>query len=183
MLMLTPSRAPAVKKCRRCIGKESQTLAQSDLQSNGENSETSNGSKSGPQQDLLGHPAVVYERAHLITDAPVGSKSFGFIAEAALGIKNTDPSTRLKLVQGVQNDLGGKTQRIRQTGLKHNKYNKLRRFLPKQALDNGPYLLIIPILPLAAVLGWDETDPKKDYSYDVMICVQGARMMKRSRIF
>lgn len=148
----------------------SNTLAQSDLSSNRENSETSNGSKSGPQLDLLGHPAVLYERAHLIPDAPVGSKSYGFIAEAVLGIKNTDPSTRLKLVKGVQKEVGGKRQRIRQTGLKHNKYNKLRLFLQKQALDNGPYLLIIPILPLATVLGWDETDPKKDYSYDVMIC-------------
>lgn len=148
----------------------SNTLAQSDLPSNRESSETSNGSKSGPQLDLLGHPAVLYERAHLIPDAPIGSKSYGFIAEAALGIKNTDPSTRLKLVKGVQKDVGCKTQRIRQTGLNHNKYNKLRLFLQKQALDNGPYLLIIPILPLATVLGWDETDPKKDYSYDVMIC-------------
>ena len=154
----------------------SNTLAQSDPpltnreNSETSNSETSNGSKSGPQLDLLGHPAGLCERAHLIPDAPVGSKSYGFIAEAALGLKNTDPSTRLKLVKGVQKDVGGKTQRIRQTGLKHNKYNKLRLFLPKKTLDNGPHLLIIPILPLATVLGWDETDPKKDYSYDVMIC-------------
>jgi hypothetical protein len=121
-------------------------LAQSEIAGRTENenssSETSNSSATGVEveTDLLGHG--VYQRAHMISDARVGSKCYGFIVEAALGLRSSSAETRLKLVNGVQHVVGdekGKIERVKQSGMKHNKYNKLRFFLQKEALDMLPY--------------------------------------------
>jgi hypothetical protein len=153
-------------------------LARSQIEGRTENSSSETSiSNAGAETDLLGHR--LYQKAHLISDAKVGSKCYGFIAAAALGLSNSsaDAETRLELVNGVQHEVGnqGKIERVKQSGMKHNKYNKLRFFLQKEALDNFPFLLIIPILPLEAVLDWDETDLGKDYSYDVMICAHASQ--------
>jgi hypothetical protein len=125
----------------------------------------------GVETDLLGHQ--FYQKAHLIPDAGVGYKCYGFIVEAALGLSNSGAETRLKLINGVEHAVGdeGKSELVKHSGMKkHNKYNKLRFKFKREAFDISPFLLIIPILSLQAVLDWDETDPNRDYSYDVMIC-------------
>ncbi|KAL3905223.1 MAG: hypothetical protein SGILL_009762, partial [Bacillariaceae sp.] len=146
-------------------------LARSEVPGRSENSSGSN-STGDVERDLLGNR--LFQKAHMISDAKVGSKSYGFIAEATLGLRHTNPETRLKLVKGVEHTLSnGKIERVSQSGLKHNKYNKLRLFLQKEALDNNPFLIIIPIMTLTEVLDWDEIDPERDYSYNVMICSAG----------
>jgi hypothetical protein len=152
-------------------------LTQFDRAGTSENSsEASNSSETGAQTDLLGHEYPVYEKAHMIPDAVVGSRCYGFIAEAALGLRNSSAETRLKLVKGVDHTVGnnGKIQRVKQSGLKHNKYNKLRLKYQKIAIDESPFLLIIPILPLSEVLDWDESNAREDFSYDVMICASAS---------
>jgi hypothetical protein len=148
-------------------------LTQSDRSGQSENSsEASNSSETEAPTDLLGHR--IYEKAHII-----GSKCYEFVAEVALGLRNSSAETRLKLVNGVARTVGnnGKTERVKQSGLKHNKYNKLRLKFQKRAIENSPFLPIIPILSLSEVLDWDESDATKDYSYDVMICAgAGARV-------
>jgi hypothetical protein len=153
-------------------------LARSQIAGRTENSssETSNSNAAGVETDLLGHR--LYQKAHLISDAKVGSKCYIFIVEAALGLRNSSAETRLKLVQGVEHavDDKGKIERVKQSGMKHNTYNKLRLKFQREALDISPFFLIIPILPLEAVVAWDETDPDKYYSYDVMICARESPM-------
>lgn len=154
-------------------------VAESDTPGRTENSSGSNSSP-GRQTDLLGFGNALYQKAHMIPDAPVGSKSYGFIAEAALGLKNVGPETRLKLVKGVQHTVkGGRKERVKQSGLRHNKYNKLRLKMQKEALDENPVLLIVPIMTLEAVLEWDETDPDEDYSYDVMMCAHNGEIARQ----
>ena len=171
-------RMPAMYKQAFSAENLRKDLARSEIAGRTENSssEKSNSSAAVVETDLLGHR--VYQKAHMISDAKVGSKCYGFVVEAALGLSNSSPETRLKLVKGVEHAVGdnGKIERVKQSGLQHNKYNKLRLKFQKEAMDNFPYLLIIPILSLQQVLDWDETDPDKDYSYDVMICARaGAR--------
>ena len=107
------------------------------------------------------------EKAHLLSDAPLCHKAFGFCAEAATGKINTSAETRLKLLNGVK-PLGA-AQKTRHTGLKHHKYNKFYFFLQKQYYDaKPPSILLIPLLDLDRVLNWNGTD-----EYDVMAITCG----------
>ena len=152
-------------------------LANSEVAGSSENTDPSNSSSSAVKSDMFGNRT--YEKSHLIPNAIVGSRAYGFVAEAALGLKNTGKVRRLKLVNGVQEEKAhGKIKRVKQSGLKHNKYNKLRLKMQANFFDNAPFVLIIPILSLEQVLGWDETTSAdaaslRNNSYDVMICASG----------
>jgi hypothetical protein len=153
-------------------------LANSEVAGSSENTDPSNSSSSAVKSDMFGNRT--YEKSHLIPNAIVGSRAYGFVAEAALGLKNTGKVRRLKLVNGVQEEKAdGKIKRVKQSGLKHNKYNKLRLKMQANFFDNAPFVLIIPILSLQQVLGWDETTSadaaslRDNNSYDVMICASG----------
>jgi hypothetical protein len=150
----------------------------SEVAGSSENTDPSNSSSSAVKSDMFGNRT--YEKSHLIPNAIVGSRAYGFVAEAALGLKNTGKVRRLKLVNGVQEEKAdGKIKRVKQSGLKHNKYNKLRLKMQANFFDNAPFVLIIPILSLQQVLGWDETTSadaaslRDNNSYDVMICASG----------
>jgi hypothetical protein len=82
----------------------------------------------------------LYQKAHLISDAKEGSKCYGFIVEAALGLSASSAETCLKLVNGVEHEVGNKSkiERVKQSGMKHNKYNKLRFKYQKEALEMLP---------------------------------------------
>jgi hypothetical protein len=154
-------------------------LAKSEVVGRSENTDPSNSSSSGVKSDMFGNRT--FEKSHLIPNAIVGSRAYGFVAEAALGLKNTKKDRRLKLVNGVEEEKAdGKIRRVEQSGLKHNKYNKLRLKMQANFFDSAPFVLVIPILSLKQVLGWDETTTTdaaslRDNSYDVMICASGEK--------
>ena len=97
------------------------------------------------------------QKAHLISDAKLCHKAYGFVAAAATGKTDGTKDTRLKLLNGVKPANSQRT--INHTGLKHHKFNKLYLFLQKEYYDARPSpIMIIPLLELKDVLAWNGTD-------------------------
>jgi hypothetical protein len=101
------------------------------------------------------------EAAHLISHAPLCHKAYGFIAEAATGKKlgpgPVGTQNRLKLLNGVC--FQGESRRVPNTGLKHHKYNKMLLHSQETLLDGSePEIIIIPLLTVEQVLGWNGRD-------------------------
>lgn len=102
------------------------------------------------------------EKVHLLSNARLCHKAFGYIAEAATGKVDCTKETRLKLLNGVKrtND----TRKVNHSGLKHHKFNKFYLFLQGAHYDSRPPSMItIPLLEIEDVLDWNGTD-----EYDVM---------------
>ena len=107
------------------------------------------------------------ERAHLFPDARECHKAYGFLAQSATGKNVGDPVERLKLLNGVKQP--AQSRRTTGSGLKHHKFNKMYLFMQKEYFDcNVPRLIIIPIMELSDVLGWNGED-----EYDVMAITVG----------
>ena len=107
------------------------------------------------------------ERAYLFSNAPVCHAAYFRLAQAASGIFAEDYFKRRKLLNGMK----GRRNRMRDSGLKHSKYNKFHLFLQKQLLDSTPpALMIVPLLPLSQIQQWDGTS-----SYDAMALPCGER--------
>lgn len=98
------------------------------------------------------------ERAHLgFSDAPECHKAYGYLAQAALGVKVDSPLQRLKLLNGVKRQ--GASRRQGGSGLKHHKFNKM--YLERQGDfydGENPVLILVPIYDLDQVLDWNGTD-------------------------
>lgn len=98
------------------------------------------------------------QRAHLgFSDDPECHKAYGYLGQAAAGIKVDFPLMRLKLLNGVKEE--GASRRQSGSGLKHHKFNKM--YLERQAdfFDGeNPVLILVPIYDLDQVLGWNGTD-------------------------
>ena len=114
------------------------------------------------------------ERAHLFSNAPVCHAAYFRLAQAASGIFAEDYFKRRKLLNGMK----GRRNRMRDSGLKHSKYNKFHLFLQKQLLDSTPpALLIVPLLPLSEIQQWDGTS-----AYDAMVLPCGERAVYAARM-
>jgi hypothetical protein len=111
------------------------------------------------------------EASHLIGRAGLCHKAYGFLAEAATG-KRLGPEEsegRPKLLNGVYQDKSN-SKRVPNTGLKHHKYNKMLLKSRKFVLDgNAPRIIIIPLLTVPEVLGWNGRD-----NYEVMAITCGS---------
>lgn len=114
------------------------------------------------------------ERAHLFSNAPVCHAAYFRLVQAASGIFEQDYFKRRKLLNGMK----GRTNRMRDSGLKHSKYNKFHLFLQKQLLDSTPpALIIVPLLPLSEIQQWDGTS-----EYDAMALPCGERAVYAARM-
>ena len=114
------------------------------------------------------------ERAHLFSNAPVCHAAYFRLAQAASGIFAEDYFKRRKLLNGMK----GRRNRMRDSGLKHSKYNKFHLFLHKQLLDSTPpALIIVPLLPLSQIQQWDGAS-----SYDAMALPCGERAVYAARM-
>ena len=124
-----------------------------------------NQSRSSTRFDLFRNFGA--EKAHLLSNAKLCHKAFGYIAGGATGKVDGTKETRLKLLNGVKpSNSSGK---ISHSGLKHHKYNKFYLFLQGTYYDSKPpSMLTIPLLDLEDVLGWNGTD-----EYDVMAITFG----------
>ena len=72
-----------------------------------------------------------------------------------------DYAKRRKLLNGMK----GRTRRLRDSGIKHSKYNKFHLFLHKEMVDaTPPSLIIIPLRSLSQIKAWNGTD-----SYEAMV--------------
>ena len=102
------------------------------------------------------------QKTHLVSDAKLCHKAYGYVAAAATGKTDGTKNTRLKLLNGVKP--ANLQRKINHTGLKHHKFNKFYLFLQKEYYDaRPPAIMIIPLLELKDVLAWNGTD-----EYDVM---------------
>lgn len=107
------------------------------------------------------------EKAHLLSNARLCHKAYGYTAEGATGKAKGTKVTRLKLLNGVIRE--GSSSKLHHTGVKHHKYNKLYLFMQGTYYDsNPPSMLIIPLLPMEDILGWNGTD-----EYNVMAITFG----------
>ena len=101
------------------------------------------------------------ERAHLFPNAPVCHAAYFRLAQAASGFFVEDYAKRRKLLNGMH----GRTRRLRDSGIKHSKYNKFHLFLQKELFDaTPPSLIIIPLLSLSQIRAWNGTTP-----YEAMV--------------
>lgn len=114
------------------------------------------------------------ERAHLFSNAPVCHAAYFMIVQAACGVFSKDYEKRRKLLNGMK----GRRNRMKDSGVKHSKYNKFHLFLQKQLLDcTPPALIIVPLMPLSEIQQWDGTT-----SYGAMVLPCGQRAIYAARM-
>jgi hypothetical protein len=96
------------------------------------------------------------ERAHLLSNAPVCHAAYFQLAQAASGIFTEDYFIRRKLLNGMK----GRRNRMKDSGIKHSKFNKLHLFMQKELLDSTPpALIIVPLLTISQIKQWDGISP------------------------
>jgi hypothetical protein len=108
------------------------------------------------------------DKAHLVPHAPVCDLAYTKIAQAATGQLGEAVCywKRRKLVNGMKN----RDKRLRDSGIKHSKYNKFHIHMRKQLLDcTPPALIIVPLLTLLEIKNWNSTP------FDAMVLPCGAR--------
>ena len=97
----------------------------------------------------------------MFSNDPVCHAAYFRLVQAASGIFAEDYLKRRKLLNGMK----GRTNRMRDSGLKHSKYNKFHLFLQKQLLDSTlRALIIVPLLPLS------EKDSTSEYDAMALPC-------------
>jgi hypothetical protein len=114
----------------------------------------------GTGKDIFGMCSP--QRAHLISHVPNCSPAYGYVAEAALGVRLDDPNDRLKLIRGLQQRDG--TARLAGSGIGNSLHSILPLYSPAGFFDSEPFLLIIPILSLVDVQEW-----KEDTGYNALV--------------
>ena len=106
------------------------------------------------------------ERAHLLSNAPLCHAAYSKIAQAATGCVVDSYEKRRKLLNGMK----ARSHRMKDSGVKHSKYNKFHLHMQKPLLDaTPPALIIVPVLPLPEVKDWNGA------SYDAMVLPCGQR--------
>jgi hypothetical protein len=112
------------------------------------------------------------EKAHLVPNAKVCYVAYTKIVQAATGQCGINFEKRQKLLNGME----VKDRRLKDSGIKHSKYNKIHLFLQRQLLDSTPpALIIVPLLPLSTIKDWNGTP------FDAMVlpCGGNARFAAR----
>jgi hypothetical protein len=106
-------------------------------------------------QDIFGGAYREAHIAHLVPASPDLAALYFDVAKCALGIKWRENrwATLQKAIHGAKG--GANSKRIKYTGLKHFVSNKIRLFDQAEYLDRNPCLLIIPVMKLADVRGWN----------------------------
>lgn len=104
------------------------------------------------------------QKAHLLSNAKLCHVAYVQIVQAITGLFEADYSKRRKLLNGVK----GPSRRLTDSGIKHSKYNKLYLKMQDCYFDTTPpSLIILPVLPLEQIKGWDGVTP---YSALVFPC-------------
>jgi hypothetical protein len=142
------------------------------LEANTDRSDTTNTAQTGTAVDFLLNEKG--GKAHLFPNAPTCHVAYIGIVQAATGCFVESPWKRRKLLNGMKN----RDRRIDDSGIKHSKYNKFHLFMQKELLDSTPpALIIIPILTLPQIKGWDG---KSAYHAMVLPCGEESQFAAKS---
>lgn len=103
-------------------------------------------------------------KAHLLSNARLCHVAYLQVVQAITGLFEADYKKRRKLLNGMK----GPSRRLDDSGIKHSKYNKLYLKMQDCYFDTTPpSLIILPLLPLEEIKGWDGIIP---YSALVFPC-------------
>jgi hypothetical protein len=125
--------------------------------------------------DFLGN--LHCEAAHLLSNAPVCHKAYGFPAQAAVGFYADGDKCRIPLILG-QTGTDRRKKMLKgvlgrqQTALKGHPYNKIYLGNQGESFDRDPSLLLIPLLSLQDIMGWASNEDNA-IEYDVAVFTFG----------
>ena len=92
------------------------------------------------------------ERAHLLSNAKLCHVAYVQLVQAVVGVSEADYFKRRKLLNGMR----GQSRRLKDSGIKHSKFNKLYLKMQDCYFDSTPpSLIIFPLMSVEDIMGWD----------------------------